>query len=83
MPEITIKYSSSRTLKALRDFAKYFDFVISSPVKLKSREEKINGVSIILADSSIDVSDLSKIFTGKNKNAKELRNQSWLYTKGT
>ena len=83
MPEITIKYSSGRTLKALRDFAKYFDFVISSPVKLKSKEEKINGVSIILADSSIDVSDLSKIFTGKNKNAKELRNQSWLYTKGT
>ena len=81
MPEITIKYSSGRTLKALRDFAKYFDFVISSPVKLKSKEEKINGVSIILADSSIDSSDLSKIFTGKNKNAKELRNQSWQRTK--
>lgn len=37
MPEITIKYKSKRALEALRDLAKYFDYVISTP---GSKEKK-------------------------------------------
>lgn len=79
MPEIIIKYKSKRTLEALRDLAKYFDYVISSPDSETKKEKQINlnGVTIIPADSSIDASDLSNIFTGKNINPEQLRNEAW------
>ncbi len=75
MPEVIIKYKSSRTLQALKDFAKYFDFIITTPKKDFS--DNLNGVTIIPADQSINTSDLKKIFTGKNIDAKELRSHAW------
>jgi hypothetical protein len=79
MPEIIVKYKSKRTLEALRDFAKYFDYVISSPDLDEKNDKQItlNGVTIISADSSVDTSGLSNIFTGKNINARQLRNEAW------
>jgi hypothetical protein len=77
MPELIIKYKDSKTLEILNDLAKYFDYVISSPKSEKKKEIKINGVTVIRADDSIDISDISKIFTGKNINAQSLRNESW------
>lgn len=76
MHEITIKYSDPKILGILRSISKYFNFIISLP-KEKKNELVINGVSIIPANSSIDTSDLSKIFTGKNINSKALRKESW------
>lgn len=76
MPEGIIKYKKQKTLQALKDFAKYFDFVISSS-KTEKACENINGVTIIPADSAIQTSGITKIFTGKNINAKELRKSVW------
>jgi len=79
MPEIIVKYKSKRTLEALRDLAKYFDYKISSPDAEKKHKKQIalNGVTIIPADPTIDTSDLTEIFTGKNINPSQLRNEAW------
>ncbi len=81
MPELIIKYKSKKTLDALLDFAKYFDFSIIMPSKSKGRIAKINGVSILKADSSVDTSELESIFSSKNIDAKELRHKAWQRTK--
>jgi hypothetical protein len=71
MPELVIKYKNKRTLNALMDFAKYFEFSIVKP------EKKVNGVTVILGDKTIDTSELETVFTGKNLNAKQLRESVW------
>ena len=78
MPELIIKYKNKRTLNALIDFAKYFDFSILTP-KINKKEDSflINGVAILQGDSSIDTSDLEVIFSGRNINTKTLREQAW------
>ena len=76
MNEVIIKYKTSKALQALKDFAKYVDFTISSPND-KHASETINGVTIIRANTSVDTSGIKKIFTGKNIGAKELRNKAW------
>ena len=70
---------SKRTLAALKDLSKYFDYVISSPDFDENNKKQItlNGVTIIPADSSVDTSDLNSIFTGKNINPKQLRSEAW------
>lgn len=78
MPELVIKYTNKRTLAALMDFAKYFDFSIVSPSpKQKEKSTKINGVTVLLADSSVDTSDLELIFSNKKLDAKQLRQNGW------
>ncbi len=77
MPEIIIKYKNPKTLQALKDFAKYFDYVISSIKPGKEEESFIKGVTVIPGDSSIDTSDLENIFSNKNINAKTLRSEAW------
>ena len=78
MPELVIKYTNKRTLAALMDFAKYFEFSIVTPSpKQKEKSIKINGVTVLLADSSVDTSDLESIFSNKNLNAKQLRQDAW------
>ena len=77
MPEIIIKYKSSKTLEALNDLAKYFDFVISFPKSERKEKIVINGVTMIPADDSIDLSDMTEIFTGKNINPESLRVKAW------
>jgi hypothetical protein len=76
MPEVIIKYKTEKALQALKDFSKYFDFKISS-AETNDVTEKINGVSIILGNRSVDTSSLKKIFTGKNVSARDLRSSSW------
>ena len=80
MPEVLIKYKSSKTLQALKDFAKYFDFTISA-TETKKVSKSINGVTIIPGDKSVDVSGLKKIFSSGNISAKELRNNAWQRSK--
>ena len=79
MPEIIVKYKNKRTLEALRDLAKYFDYEISSPDPTQKTNERItlNGVTIIPADASVDTSDLAEIFTGKNINSSQIRSEAW------
>jgi hypothetical protein len=75
MPEIRIKYKKARTLKALKDFAKYFDYVISPSPNEKSVQ--VNGVTIIKGDVSINDSALSRVFTRKKIDARALRTSLW------
>ena len=79
MPEIIVKYKNKRTLQALKDFAKYFDYIISSPDSRAEKKKQINikGVTIISADNSVDTSELTEIFTGKNIDPSQLRNSEW------
>jgi hypothetical protein len=77
MPEIVIKYKNPKTLQALKDFAKYFDFVISSNKNGKEEALSIRGVTILPGDSSIDTSELLDIFSNKNIDAKALRTEAW------
>jgi hypothetical protein len=81
MPELIIKYKNKKTLEALLDFAKYFDFSIIMPFKSKEKIINLNGVSIIPADSTVDTSELEAIFSSKNLDAKELRQKAWQRTK--
>jgi len=82
MPELVIKYKDKRTLNALIDFAKYFNFSISIPKTNKPKDSfLINGVSILQGDSSIDTSELESIFSSRNIDSKILREQSWLRKK--
>ena len=79
MPEVTVKYKNKKTLEALKDLAKYFDYVISSieSNRKKSKQININGVTIISADSSVDTSNMNELLTGKNISADQLRIDAW------
>ena len=72
MPEVIIRYTSDKTLQILKDLSKYFDFVLSVPKSHKKKDPLKNGVTVIQADTTIDVSDLSELFTGKTS----MRNHS-------
>ncbi|NCA76809.1 MAG: hypothetical protein EOM90_10775 [Alphaproteobacteria bacterium] len=77
MPEIVIKYKSTKTLDLLKDLSKYFDFVLSSPKSLNRKKITVNGVTFIPADHNIDTSDLIEIFSGRQIDAKMLREKAW------
>ncbi|MEO8820143.1 MAG: hypothetical protein ABI374_04820 [Ginsengibacter sp.] len=79
MPEIIIKYKNKRTLEALYDFAKYFEFEISLPVLSNKKENQINlnDITIIPADPSVDTKDMNDIFTGRNIDPSKLRINAW------
>lgn len=82
MPELTIKYKSKKTLEALIDFSKHLDFSVVFPAKTKkSKSLKINGVTVLVADSSIDTSDLESIFSKGTFDAKQLRKRAWQRSK--
>lgn len=74
MPEVTIKYKKPETLKILKGLAKYFDFKISS-----STEKKKSSIGDILipGNKTLDISELEKVFTGKDLDAKKLRDDLW------
>ncbi len=77
MPEVTIKYQNSKTLKALKALSEFLDFTFakSSP-KEKAGYIYINGVPVIPGDKSIDISDMGEIISRNRMDAKKLR-QSW------
>jgi len=78
MPEVVIKYKNKRSLEALMDFSKYFEFSVINPPKAgKKKAMDTNGVTIIAADSSVDTSELEAIFSDKQVDAKKLRNMAW------
>ncbi|WP_413666236.1 hypothetical protein ACEN9X_16820 [Mucilaginibacter sp. Mucisp86] len=74
MPEVTIKYKKPETLKILKGLAKYFDFKISA-----STEKKKDSIDDILipGNKRLDISELEKVFTGKDLDAKKLREDLW------
>jgi hypothetical protein len=77
MPELIIRYKSKKTVSVLKDFAKHFNFSVVVPTKARKKIQKRNDVNIIPADNSIDTSDLERIFSGKDIDAKKIREQAW------
>ena len=74
MPEVTIQYKKPETLKILKGLAKYFDFKVSKPKEAtKSALDDI----LIPGDTTLDISPLNDVFTGKNLDAAELRKKMW------
>ena len=81
MKEVIIRYNNPKTLQVLKNIAKYFDFSKSSARNSKTGKSKkleyIKGIPYIPGNASVDITELSEIFTGKNINAKELRINEW------
>jgi hypothetical protein len=62
----------------IKALAEYLDFEIFA---VKEKKVKISGVTVLPADQSIDTSEMEAIFSGKNLDAKELRQKAWQRTK--
>jgi len=82
MPEVTVTYKTPQALEALKNLSKSYDLVISKPktrkkAALPKNTSTINWVTVVPGDPSIDISELSDIFTGKNIDAKKLRKEAW------
>ena len=77
MQEVTVQYKNSKTLQLLMDLSKYFDFAIKGHVQPQELEQTINGVTMIPPDETVDLSNLKKIFSSKNLDAKKLRHEAW------
>jgi hypothetical protein len=78
MPELVIKYKDKKTLDALIDFSKYFNFSISTPKSIKVNNSfLINGVEILSGDNSIDTADLNTLFSNSKISAESLREKAW------
>ncbi|MEC3878226.1 hypothetical protein [Parapedobacter sp. 10938] len=74
MHEVTIKYKSRKTLKALTALGEYLGFTISAPeAKSEAATYSINGVPVETGDASINIRELDTVFTGKNMDAASLR----------
>ncbi len=78
MPEVTIKYEKPETLKILKGLAEYLDFKVSSSATKK--EISLDDI-LVPNDKNADLSKLNKVFTGKDLDAKKLREQLWRKTK--
>ena len=81
MQEVTIKYNSPHTLKLLKQLAKYLDFVVSKPSTQNIVGQQ--GVKSVITpgDETIDIAELTTLFTGANIDAKELRKLAWAHKK--
>ena len=77
MPQITISYESQKTLEALQNISKYFDFVIEKPKTIGKKKSIMKKDNILIGNSTIDVSELTKIFSTKNIVASQLRSELW------
>ena len=76
MPEVTIKYKSAKSLEALKDFSKYFDFEITMPRTPKTDKDKENVVINGNGVTTETLKDLTALFSATDMDAKKLR-KSW------
>jgi hypothetical protein len=82
MPQLTIKYHNPKTLKALKALSEYLDFTVTkNRPKKKKKYYLINGVPITPGDKSIDISEMTALFSGRNLDAKKLRETAWQRSK--
>ena len=78
MPEIIIKYKNAKALDALKDLAKYFDFVLEKPKSKKIIHNSRNAASLpIVFAKNPDVMALAGIWKGKNISLEVLRKKAW------
>lgn len=77
MPQITIQYSSPKTLKILTDLATYFNFkIIPQSVPEQPTDEQRSALPIDFA-SSPDFTALAGIWKDKEITLEDLREKAW------
>jgi hypothetical protein len=78
MPEVTVKYKNTKSLKALRDLAKLFDLVIEShiPDEDTHKIKAPNSLPITFARNP-DVKALAGIWEGREIALDDLRKEAW------
>lgn len=78
MPEVIVRYKRKKTLAALQALASFFDYEISLPEpKTPEKQMRLNGVTLLPADSTIDTTELTAVFTGRNIEPATLRSKAW------
>jgi hypothetical protein len=77
MPEIKIRYKRQRTLQALKDFARYFDYSIVNEREAGNNSYMIGNVSVIVPSAKSDARKLKGLFSDSNLSLKEIRKKVW------
>ncbi len=78
MPEVIIKYKSPKTLLALLDIAKYFDFTVKPKKQVKQTIKSTEKRSLpIVFSETPDIEALAGIWKDKNVTLSELREKAW------
>ncbi len=77
MPEVIIKYEDPETLKVLEDLAKSMNFEIETSNEENSERQKAIAAITVPANKEADITQLFQVFTGKNLDAKKLREELW------
>lgn len=77
MPEVIISYEKPETLKVLEALAEPLAFeIVISELEDVSRQKAVDAITVP-ADKETDLSQLFEVFTGKNLDAKKLRQEMW------
>jgi len=78
MPEVTVKYKSTKALKMLENIVRYFDMVIEKPVSKKGsgKNKKEAFIPIEFAEHP-DVKALAGIWKDKDISLNDLRKKAW------
>ena len=78
MHEVVIKYKNPKTLRALTALGESLGFSIADSEKQEKKEiYHINGIPVERGDPTIDMQDLTTIFTDAGIDAKRIRTKSW------
>ena len=78
MYKVVIEHKNQKTLKALTVLAESLGFSIADPEKQEKKEiYHINGIPVERGDPTIDMQDLTTIFTDAGIDAKRIRTKSW------
>ncbi len=77
MPEVIIKYEKLETLKVLEGLAESLNFEITNLDAITLKRKKALEEITVPANKEADLSQLFEVFTGKNLDAKTLREQLW------
>lgn len=75
MKEVTIKFKSSKTLEALKEFAKDFDLVIEQKTPAQSEEHSTKAP--IVFSKQPDLTALRGVWEGRDIDLKSLRENAW------
>jgi hypothetical protein len=76
MPEIIIKYKSSKTLRLLEDLSRHLGFLIESPASKKTTTHTTKTIPIDFATDP-DVTVLAGIWKDREITLEQLRKKAW------
>lgn len=75
MPRAIVKFKDKEALEALIRYSKTRPIIIE--VGENADTFTINGVTLSVADDSIDTKELEAVFSHRGSNAKKIRQDTW------